>query len=68
MINRTRPILLAGRSALALLAVVAGVSCRTAAMDPRAPIVQPGAPGQPSRAISREAATDLSRVASPRPT
>jgi uncharacterized protein (DUF305 family) len=41
--------------------VAAGLACRTA--NPSgAPIVQPGAPGQPSRAVTARDATDLSRV------
>jgi uncharacterized protein (DUF305 family) len=57
-------------SAIVCLAA-AGPSCRTApaqgvsaapASEPKAPIVQPGAPGQPSREISAEKAADLSQV------
>jgi uncharacterized protein (DUF305 family) len=55
--------LLAGRGAVGLLVVVVGVACRTAGREAGAPIVQPGAPGQPSQAITPEAATDLSGVA-----
>jgi len=49
------------------LTAVAGVSCRTAAPvtgagDPRPPIVQPGAPGEPSRVIGATQAADLSHV------
>ena len=51
-----------GTSLLVLSLAVAGASCRTAEVDGRAPIVQPGAPGQASRVISAEKATDLSRV------
>jgi uncharacterized protein (DUF305 family) len=48
-----------------LLTLVAGASCRTggaraAMVDP--PIVQPGAPGEPSRVIAVDQATDLSEV------
>ena len=51
-----------GTSLLALSVAVAGTSCRTAEVNGRAPIVQPGAPGQATRVISAEKATDLSRV------
>ena len=53
------------RIAAVLLTAVAGVSCRTAAgttVDPAPPIVQPGAPGQPSRVIAADQAVDLSQV------
>ena len=45
----------------------AGASCRTAGVDPGGVesgprIVQPGAPGQPSRVIAADKAVDLSRV------
>jgi uncharacterized protein (DUF305 family) len=49
-------------------AAVSGASCRTAGsaprpdVDPHPPIVQPGAPGQPSRIITAAEASDLSRV------
>ena len=46
---------------LALLLAAAG-ACRTAQVDGSPQIVQPGAPGQASRVISAEKATDLSRV------
>ncbi len=57
-------------SALVLLAAVAGASCKTAGVatgstpqtQPAPPILQPGAPGQPSRAIPVAEATDLSKV------
>jgi uncharacterized protein (DUF305 family) len=42
-----------------------GASCRTAATSTpasAAPIVQPGAPGEPSRVVSAAQATDLSKV------
>ncbi len=56
-----------------LLIAFAMASCRTATpdrpaapppapADPRPPIIQPGAPGQPSRVIAADTATDLSRV------
>ena len=50
-----------------LLAAVAG-ACRTASVspvsgvDPGPPILQPGAPGEPTRAITEEKAADLSQV------
>ena len=47
---------------LTLLLAAAGAACRTAQVDGGPPIVQPGAPGQASRVISAERATDLSRV------
>jgi uncharacterized protein (DUF305 family) len=46
-----------------VLTAAAGVSCRTAAItDARPPIVQPGAPGQPSHLIAAAQASDLSHV------
>ena len=51
------------RIAAIVIATAAGASCRSAApVDARPPIVQPGAPGQPSRVISASAASDLSQV------
>jgi uncharacterized protein (DUF305 family) len=52
------------RSGLAafLLAVVAGASCRTGGVEPRAQILQPGAPGESSRVIAADKAIDLSQV------
>jgi uncharacterized protein (DUF305 family) len=47
---------------LTFLLAAAGVACRTAQVDGSPQIVQPGAPGQTSRVISAEIATDLSRV------
>ncbi len=49
------------RIAAILLTAAAGASCRSAA-PARPPIVQPGAPGQPSRVIGAAQASDLSRV------
>jgi uncharacterized protein (DUF305 family) len=43
-------------------AAMAGTACRTAGVGGGAPIVQPGAPGEASREISAEKATDRSRV------
>src|ERR1700712_952236 len=52
--------------AFVLLAGTAAGACRPAAPAPepaaRAPIVQPGAPGQPSQVIAAAQASDLSRV------
>ena len=51
------------RIAAILLTAAAGASCRTAAVaDAKPPIIQPGAPGQPSRAIAALQASDLSHV------
>jgi uncharacterized protein (DUF305 family) len=38
------------------------VSCRTAGIGPRPPIVQPGAPGQAGHVVTAGTAADLSRV------
>lgn len=48
-----------------LLAIVVCAACATTmpAADQGAPLLQPGAPGEGTRAISAAAATDLSRVA-----
>jgi uncharacterized protein (DUF305 family) len=55
-------ILTSCRSLLVLLAIAA-VSCKTAgAGSEGVPIVQPGAPGQPSRTISAAAAADRSKI------
>jgi uncharacterized protein (DUF305 family) len=43
-------------------AVAAAASCRTTRVDQGPPIVQPGAPGKPSRVIAPETAIDRSRV------
>ena len=51
------------RIAAFVLAALAGASCRTVArVDATPPIVQPGLPGQPSRVIGAETASDLSHV------
>jgi uncharacterized protein (DUF305 family) len=48
---------------LLVLTVGAAVSCRSAApVEPAPRIVQPGAPGQPSRVIAAAQASDLSQV------
>jgi uncharacterized protein (DUF305 family) len=48
--------------AAGLLAVTAGLACRTAAVEPTPQIVQPGAPGEATRVIGAEQAADLSQV------
>ncbi len=48
--------------ALLVLAVASTLSCRGASTGTGPPIVQPGAPGEPSRVISADTAVDLSRV------
>ena len=45
------------------LAAVTSAACRTAERQQSVPIVQPGAPGQSTRVIARDEATDLSQVA-----
>jgi uncharacterized protein (DUF305 family) len=40
----------------------AGTGCRTASIAQKPPIVQPGAPGEPSRVVGAAAAADLSHV------
>jgi uncharacterized protein (DUF305 family) len=56
------------RVSLVVLAVVAGVACRTGGVDPtpRAasdpPLIQPGAPGQEGRTVAAVEAADLSKV------
>ncbi len=45
-----------------VLIVVGVASCRTAGVEPRPPIVQPGAPGEPPRVINATKAVDLSQV------
>jgi uncharacterized protein (DUF305 family) len=48
---------------IAILALfVAGVSCRSAAVDRAPEIVQPGAPGQSSKVVAAAKAADLSQV------
>ena len=51
-----------GHVVLMLLTVVASASCRTTTDVRPVQIVQPGAPGEPSRVVSTAHATDLSRV------
>ena len=52
------------RFPIAAIIVTLGVSggCRTAAVEQKAPIVQPGAPGESSRLVAAAEAADLSRV------
>src|SRR5687767_8998067 len=50
------------RAAILLLIVASGASCRSASQGPAAPIIQPGGPGEPSRAISATQAVDLSQL------
>ncbi len=45
-----------------LLAVAGTISCRTTGAGTGPPLVQPGAPGQPSRVITAATAVDLSGV------
>jgi uncharacterized protein (DUF305 family) len=47
---------------LIVLFAAAGAACRTAQVSGSPQLIQPGAPGQPTREISAEKATDLSRV------
>src|SRR3954471_21039164 len=49
-------------SATLVLLLMAASACRTAGQHAQAPIVQPGAPGESSRVINRDAAVDLSHV------
>jgi uncharacterized protein (DUF305 family) len=53
---------LKARTAAIGLSVLAAASCRTTAVVEKAPIVQPGAPGQSSRVIAAAQAADLSKV------
>ncbi len=49
-------------AAFLALAVTAAACRSTGSVDAKAPIVQPGAPGQASHVVSAETATDLSQV------
>jgi uncharacterized protein (DUF305 family) len=49
-------------SVVLVLAVFSGVSCRSAGGETTAPLLQPGAPGAATRAISADRAVDLSKV------
>ena len=46
----------------AALAPIGSASCRTSDIEAKAPIVQPGAPGRPSRVIGAAEAADVSQV------
>ena len=46
----------------ALVAALTAAACRTAAPEPDPPLVQPGAPGQPSRVITADKAVELAQV------
>ena len=48
--------------AAVLVPAFVAVSCRTADIGPRPPIVQPGAPGQAGHVVTADTAADLSRV------
>jgi len=50
------------RIAVILLTAAAGAACRSAGVEPRAQILQPGAPGEASRVIAADKAVDLSKV------
>lgn len=51
------------RQAVALLVIaVAGASCRSTSVNTAPQIVQPGAPGEASRVITADKASDLSKV------
>jgi uncharacterized protein (DUF305 family) len=50
------------RAVAIVAAISAAMSCRSAAVEQVPPIVQPGAPGQSSRVIAADEATDLSQV------
>jgi uncharacterized protein (DUF305 family) len=50
------------RISVVLLGLAVGASCRTGGGDQAPQIIQPGAPGQASRVIQTEQATDLSKV------
>jgi uncharacterized protein (DUF305 family) len=50
------------RAVAIVAAISAAMSCRSAAVEQVPPIVQPGAPGQSSRVIAADKATDLSQV------
>ena len=63
MQTRARPV-----AAIIIIITTAGIivgaaaSCRTAAVNPSPPIVQPGAPGASSRVITADESIDLSKV------
>ncbi len=47
---------------IAIALALAALSCRSAAVDSSPQLIQPGAPGEPSREISVEDAVDLTQV------
>jgi uncharacterized protein (DUF305 family) len=49
-------------AAILLTAIWTAGACRPARVEKPAPLIQPGAPGEPSRTITAEQATDLSKV------
>src|SRR5262245_37545001 len=50
------------RTLAALILAMGGVSCASTTGRPAPPIVQPGAPGEPSRVVTAAQAADASRV------
>ena len=50
------------RLAVVLLTALAAAACRSASVEPRVQILQPGAPGESSRVIAADRAIDLSKV------
>lgn len=53
---------LVSRAIVGGLALAVSTSCQAAGASRQAPIVQPGAPGEPGRVLSGQAATELPRV------
>ncbi len=53
---------MSSRIAALVLLALAATACRSASGSAGTTIIQPGAPGQANKVISREAATDLSKV------
>ena len=51
-----------GRGLVTAVVLCAGSACHSTQMKTAPPIVQPGAPGEPSRVIGKEQAVDLSQV------
>ena len=57
------PVFKASSCRIAVVLLTAGVAaCRSAGVEPRAQILQPGAPGEASRVIAADKAIDLSKV------
>jgi uncharacterized protein (DUF305 family) len=50
------------RAAISAACLLAAFSCRSAERQAGPPIIQPGAPGQPSRVITADKAADVSKV------